>query len=98
VYSIVVYLLEFIGKPDVVRQLEISLSDYNAKYACLELLERGAVRTALLEERSHYCFLVRCLKPVMVCLSVEIQIFLGSINDVFNEFIICSVQRAAFAA
>jgi IRSp53/MIM homology domain len=64
----------FTGKPEVMRQLEISIADYNTKYANLELLERSAVKTALLEERSHFCFLIRCLKPVMV--SVHLAVYL----------------------
>jgi len=30
--------------------------------------EKGALRSALIEERSRYCLFVACLKPVMVIL------------------------------
>ena len=80
--------LLFLGKPDVVRQLEVSLADYSTKYAGLEMLERNAVKTALLEERSHFCFLVRCLKPVMVrCL---ILLFVYNLCIFFIKYFVCT--------
>ena len=40
--------------------------DAGAKYAILEETEKRSVVSALLEERSHLCLLVSCLKPVLV--------------------------------
>lgn len=56
-----------LGKPGAGAQVEQAVADYREKYEMLEALERNAVKTALIEERSRFCHLVNCLNPVMVC-------------------------------
>ena len=60
-----------IGKVEARGQLELSVQEVNAKFAVLEATEKNAVTTAMVEERSRFCTLVNCLKPVMVSEFIE---------------------------
>ncbi|XP_067139493.1 protein MTSS 2-like isoform X2 [Centruroides vittatus] len=53
------------SKGDVQRSLDTALQDVTDRYLLLEETEKQAVRKALIEERSHYCLFVACLKPVV---------------------------------
>lgn len=55
------------SKPETAKQLEHALNEYNEKYEALEVIERNAVRSALVEEHSGFCYFIQCLKPVMDC-------------------------------
>ncbi|CAN7992435.1 unnamed protein product [Ixodes hexagonus] len=46
-------------------QLDCALQDVSDKYLLLEETEKQAVRRALIEERSRFCLLVACLRPVV---------------------------------
>ena len=59
------------GKRDAQAQLDGLLEEVNKRKTCLEELERQAVAAALVEERTRYCLLVGCLKPVAVSRSVS---------------------------
>ncbi|XP_014255401.1 MTSS1-like protein isoform X2 [Cimex lectularius] len=50
---------------DLQRRVECSLQDMNERKQVLEDIEKKAVRSALIEERSRYCLLVAFLKPVV---------------------------------
>lgn len=53
------------GRTELRTQLDEASRDANTKYVLLEDVEKRSVRSALLEERSHLCFLASCLKPVL---------------------------------
>lgn len=61
---------------DLHRRVESSLQDFNERMLALEEIEKKAVRSALVEERSRFCLLVAFLKPVVVCLFVVINIII----------------------
>lgn len=52
-------------KSDLQRQVECSLKDVYERKQILEEIEKKAVRSALVEERSRFCLLVAFLKPVV---------------------------------
>jgi len=54
------------GRADFEKKHECALKEVAAKQAMLEEVEKNAVRAAMIEERSHFCRLIDCLKPVMV--------------------------------
>lgn len=58
------------GRTELRTQLDEASRDANTKYVLLEDVEKRSVRSALLEERSHLCFLASCLKPVLVCMVI----------------------------
>ncbi|CAH1393231.1 unnamed protein product [Nezara viridula] len=53
------------SKGDLQRQVECSLKDVYERKQILEEIEKKAVRSALVEERSRFCLLVAFLKPVV---------------------------------
>ncbi|KAL1129975.1 hypothetical protein AAG570_012919, partial [Ranatra chinensis] len=50
---------------DLQRRVECSLQDVSERKQVLEEIEKKAVRSALVEERSRFCLLVAFLKPVV---------------------------------
>ena len=48
------------------NRLDNAMADVNDKYLQLEETEKNAVRTALIEQRGHFCQFICCLKPVVV--------------------------------
>lgn len=65
------------GKTDLRGQLDEAIRDAGAKYTVLEETEKRSVVSALLEERSHLCLLLSCLKPVLVSISSTSAYFCG---------------------
>lgn len=53
------------GKADARSQLDAAIQDVNNKHSVLETTERNALRSALVEERKHFCFFIKCLQPIM---------------------------------
>uniref|UniRef100_T1J2R7 IMD domain-containing protein n=1 Tax=Strigamia maritima TaxID=126957 RepID=T1J2R7_STRMM len=53
------------GKCEIQRTLNSALQDTTHKFIMLEEAEKNSVRMAFIEERSHFCLLVACLKPVV---------------------------------
>lgn len=47
-------------------KLDNAMEDVNNKYLALETAEKNAVRTALIEERSRFCFFISYLRPFVV--------------------------------
>lgn len=47
-------------------KLDNAMEDVNNKYLALEMAEKNAVRTALIEERSRFCFFISYLRPFVV--------------------------------
>uniref|UniRef100_A0A8P4KTY5 IMD domain-containing protein n=1 Tax=Dicentrarchus labrax TaxID=13489 RepID=A0A8P4KTY5_DICLA len=53
------------GRGDLQPQLDSAMQDVSDKYLLLEETEKQAVRKALVEERSRFCYFVTMLKPVV---------------------------------
>ncbi|XP_073995646.1 missing-in-metastasis isoform X12 [Rhodnius prolixus] len=53
------------GSKELQRRVECSLQDMTERKLVLEEIEKKAVRSALIEERSRFCLLVAFLKPVV---------------------------------
>ncbi|XP_059205763.1 protein MTSS 1-like isoform X2 [Centropristis striata] len=53
------------GRGDLQPQLDSAMQDVSDKYLLLEETEKQAVRKALVEERSRFCYFVSMLKPVV---------------------------------
>lgn len=53
------------GRTDSQQKLDQVIVDVREKYKRLEEVEKSTVRSAMIEERSHFCFFVNCLKPLM---------------------------------
>ncbi|XP_078337588.1 uncharacterized protein LOC111134024 isoform X2 [Crassostrea virginica] len=51
------------GKNEMQLKLDNAMEDVNNKYLALETAEKNAVRTALIEERSRFCFFISYLRP-----------------------------------
>ncbi|XP_011441779.3 protein MTSS 1-like isoform X8 [Crassostrea angulata] len=51
------------GKNEMQLKLDNAMEDVNNKYLALEMAEKNAVRTALIEERSRFCFFISYLRP-----------------------------------
>ncbi|XP_061189761.1 protein MTSS 2-like isoform X3 [Saccostrea echinata] len=51
------------GKNEMQLKLDNAMEDVNNKYQALEMAEKNAVRTALIEERSRFCFFISYLRP-----------------------------------
>ncbi|XP_062619119.1 protein MTSS 1-like isoform X3 [Saccostrea cucullata] len=51
------------GKNEMQLKLDNAMEDVNNKYQALETAEKNAVRTALIEERSRFCFFISYLRP-----------------------------------
>lgn len=51
------------GKNEMQLKLDNAMEDVNNKYMALEMAEKNAVRTALIEERSRFCFFISYLRP-----------------------------------
>lgn len=56
----------FSGKNEMQLKLDNAMEDVNNKYLALETAEKNAVRTALIEERSRFCFFISYLRPFVV--------------------------------
>ncbi len=54
------------GRGDLQPQLDSAMQDVSDKYLLLEETEKQAVRKALVEERSRFCYFVSMLRPVVV--------------------------------
>lgn len=54
------------GKNEMQLKLDNAMEDVNNKYLALEMAEKNAVRTALIEERSRFCFFISYLRPFVV--------------------------------
>ena len=54
------------GKNEMQLKLDNAMEDVNNKYLALETAEKNAVRTALIEERSRFCFFISYLRPFVV--------------------------------
>lgn len=62
------------GKNDMQLKLDNAMDDVNSRYQALEMAEKNSVRTALIEERSRFCFFISYLRPFVVrmdCLSTS---------------------------
>ena len=55
-----------VGGGPLHQQLNQALSETTNKYGRLMETERSAVRRAMVEERQRFCYLVSCVKPLMV--------------------------------
>uniref|UniRef100_A0A7N8Y9T4 MTSS I-BAR domain containing 1 n=1 Tax=Mastacembelus armatus TaxID=205130 RepID=A0A7N8Y9T4_9TELE len=53
------------GRGDLQPQLDSAMQDVSDKYLLLEETEKQAVRKALVEERSRFCYFVSMLRPVV---------------------------------
>nr|XP_033493402.1 protein MTSS 1-like isoform X2 [Epinephelus lanceolatus] len=53
------------GRGDLQPQLDSAMQDVSDKYLLLEETEKQAVRKALVEERSRFCYFVSMMKPVV---------------------------------
>uniref|UniRef100_A0A3Q3K536 IMD domain-containing protein n=1 Tax=Monopterus albus TaxID=43700 RepID=A0A3Q3K536_MONAL len=53
------------GRGDLQPQLDSAMQDVSDKYLLLEETEKQAVRKALVEERSRFCWFVSMLRPVV---------------------------------
>lgn len=53
------------GKTELQARFDETSRLVSAKFVVLEEVERRSVTSALLQERSHLCFLASCLKPVL---------------------------------
>lgn len=62
------------GKTELQARFDETSRLVSAKFTVLEEVERHSVTSALLQERSHLCFLASCLKPVLVCFISWIKI------------------------
>ncbi|XP_056003566.1 protein MTSS 1-like isoform X18 [Ostrea edulis] len=51
------------GKNDMQLKLDNAMDDVNSRYQALEMAEKNSVRTALIEERSRFCFFISYLRP-----------------------------------
>lgn len=54
------------GQSDLKLRMDNALLDVHKKYVELEEIERQAVRSAMIEERSRFCSFLSFLKPLMV--------------------------------
>ncbi|XP_022082459.1 MTSS1-like protein [Acanthaster planci] len=53
------------GKADIQYRLDSAMHDVNDMYLLLEEQEKNAVRGGMIEERSRFCMLINCFKPVV---------------------------------
>ncbi|KAM4629998.1 protein MTSS 1-like [Polymixia lowei] len=53
------------GRGDIQPQLDSAMQDVSDKYLLLEETEKQAVRKALVEERTRFCYFVSMLRPVV---------------------------------
>ena len=63
------------------QQLDSAMQDVTDKYLLLEETEKGAVRSALIEERSRFCLYISCLKPVVVSNVCALKDVPGGMSD-----------------
>ncbi|XP_038066480.1 protein MTSS 2-like [Patiria miniata] len=56
---------EKLSKADIQYRLDSAMHDVNDMYLLLEEQEKNAVRSSMIEERSRFCTLISCFKPVV---------------------------------
>ena len=66
------------------RCLDTVLADFNEQYQALEDTERQAIRAAMVEERSRFCLLVACFKPV-VDEEIAMMAEMGHIQEIMDQ-------------
>jgi len=57
------------------NKLNSAIQEVSNYYGMLEEREKQSLRSAMIEERSHFCTLFTLLKPIMVC-------YLNSFNQI----------------